>query len=116
MTNQKLIEVNNLTELYNKINESEIEISFIMFSASWCMPCKVLKDKFKKMEHKVNIYYIDIDNDAFDTIIEKYNISSIPFGLVIKRTEKIKSIEDIDKSIIEKNVGGNFINYNKFFA
>jgi len=51
------------------------------FSAEWCGPCKQMKPIFENLKSSysnVEFHVIDVDDDTRSTIIEKFNIKSIP--------------------------------------
>jgi len=47
------------------------DISILLYSASWCSPCKVLKPIMEKLsdefKDKANFYYADIDEKAINS-------------------------------------------------
>ena len=87
-----------------------------MTSATWCGPCKTLKEHFKKLsteerETELPILYIDIDDDDFSDFVTVYGINSIPTGFVLRRNTEdmsdspISDIMDISR-IIEQRISG----------
>lgn len=65
------------------MNENKTK-TVIKFSATWCGPCRVYADTFKKaseMEEYKGIEFksIDIENDEDgEILVEKYQIRSVP--------------------------------------
>ena len=63
--------------------------------ASWCGPCHVFANTFKKvseMEKYKDIEFksVDIeDDDEGETIVEKYNIRSVPTILLLNENDEI---------------------------
>lgn len=63
--------------------------------ASWCGPCRVFANTFKKvseMEKYKDIEFksVDIeDDDEGETIVEKYNIRSVPTILLLDEDDNI---------------------------
>ena len=59
----------------------------LLFSATWCGPCKVFK---KKLEEKNELFkdlkigYCDIDNNEFDKLCELFSIKSIPTTVFVE--------------------------------
>lgn len=41
----------------------------VMFGASWCMPCKMLKPQMEKL-NKENIAYIDVEETSLSATLE----------------------------------------------
>ncbi len=63
-------------------------------SASWCGPCRVFANTFKKvseMEKYKDIEFksIDIEEDEGELYVEKYNIRSVPTILLLDEDDNI---------------------------
>jgi thiol-disulfide isomerase/thioredoxin len=63
-------------------------------SASWCGPCRVFANTFKKvseMEKYKGIEFksIDIEEDEGELYVEKYNIRSVPTILLLDENDNI---------------------------
>ena len=83
--------IGNLESFEKIINQP---LTFCLFSASWCRPCKEIKPVFTAIANensKVNFAIIDIDN--FSTLTEKYFINSIPTILVFKSGDYVKRFD-----------------------
>ncbi len=75
------------------------------FSASWCMPCRmmspVMEDVSEKYKRKYLFYQIDID--SAEDLAEKYNVGSVPTLIVFKkgkeigRTSGFMEMEEVEK-------------------
>lgn len=65
------------------MNENKVA-SVIKFSASWCAPCRVYADTFKRVSEMdefkgIEFKSIDIENDEDgELMVEKYQIRSVP--------------------------------------
>ena len=62
--------------------------------ASWCGPCRVFANTFKKvseMEKYKDIEFksIDIEEDEGELYVEKYNIRSVPTILILDEDDNI---------------------------
>ena len=62
--------------------------------ASWCGPCRVFANTFKKvseMEKYKDIEFksIDIEEDEGELYVEKYNIRSVPTILLLNENDEI---------------------------
>jgi len=84
----------------------EEDKAIIMFSASWCGPCKMIKIIYDELSNNnnnnnINFYIVDIDDR--DTFAKKFNIRSVPTFITIKNKQifnmskgaNIKSLENI---------------------
>ena len=63
-------------------------------SASWCGPCRVFANTFKKvseMEKYKDIEFksVDIEEDEGELYVEKYNIRSVPTILLLDEDDNI---------------------------
>ena len=76
----------NLTNMVKKIIDA---------SASWCGPCRVFANTFKKVseieEYKdIEFKSVDIENDEdADLLVAKYNIKSVPTILLLDENDEI---------------------------
>jgi thiol:disulfide interchange protein len=66
------------------------EIILLIFSASWCGPCKRLKEKLKDDSDTIvsqlkDLKYliIDVDEDENNELCKRYQVSSIPYQVFI---------------------------------
>ena len=69
-------------------------IKVVDCSASWCGPCRVFANTFKKvseMEKYKDIEFksIDIEEDEGELYVEKYNIRSVPTILLLDENDNI---------------------------
>ena len=69
----------------------------MLFSASWCKPCKILKEWCKEIPE---IEIIDVEEN--EDLVQKYQIISVPTLIITENGDVVKS-----KS-------GNFINREEF--
>ncbi len=82
-----------VTELdFEEIVGSE-ELTIIDFSATWCMPCRMLAPILEQVADKmseVNFYNLDIDEN--EEIAKRYRIFSVPTLLAFKEGKVIDSL------------------------
>lgn len=69
-------------------------MKILKFSASWCGPCRVFANTFKKvseMEKYKDIEFksIDIEEDEGELYVEKYNIKSVPTILLLDENNEL---------------------------
>jgi thioredoxin 1 len=71
--------------------ETDEAIKILLFTASWCSPCKKLKEILKKLPKNynegVNIYQVDVEKEI--NLANKFEIRSIP-TLLFMKNNKIK--------------------------
>jgi len=77
---------------FDEIINSE-ELTIIDFSASWCMPCRMLAPIVEQVADKmpdVNFYNIDIDDN--EDIAKRYRIFSVPTLMAFREGKVIDSL------------------------
>jgi thioredoxin 1 len=93
----------SVNELKEKIANKETML--VSFSASWCGPCKMLKEELKKVDSKTPIYKIDVEEDT--NFSREYMVRSVPTmkmfkeGSVVSTTVGLRSALEINKLITE---------------
>ena len=73
-----------------EINTSEFDthvlendgIVLVDFSATWCGPCKMQKPVLEKMEDKLEIYSVDVDQSP--ELAGRYNVNAVPSLMLFK--------------------------------
>ncbi len=82
----------NELDFDNIINSSE-GLVVIDFSATWCMPCRMLKPIIEKVAEKmpdVDFYNIDVDEN--EEIAKRYRIFSVPTLVCFRDGQKVDSL------------------------
>jgi thioredoxin-related protein len=79
-------------EIPTNYSETETDTEVMYFGATWCGPCKKMKQLFKDKDVKkeldrldMKIYDVDVDKE----LAKSYNIQSIP-TLIIKDENQLK--------------------------
>lgn len=101
----------NTAEDYKNLINTERKIVCMKFSASWCVPCRVLTDTIKNIDPEkvedVIFAEVDIENEEFDSLCTELNIRGIPVLAFYKNgelKEKLTGFQTAD-TIITKVEG-----------
>lgn len=71
----------------------------LVFSASWCGPCRQLKPNVEQASTQVNVRTFDVDNDG--GLSSDFSVKSVPTlilvenGVELKRTVGVKTVDQI---------------------
>ncbi len=85
--------MNSVTDLNFEDIIKEKSLTVIDFSATWCMPCRLLAPILEQVANKmdtVSFYNIDIDDN--EEIAKRYRIFSVPTLLAFKEGKVIDSL------------------------
>ena len=72
---------------------SSEDLTVIDFSATWCMPCRMLKPILERVAEKcsdVSFYNVDIDEN--EEVAKRYRIFSVPTLVCFREGKKIDSL------------------------
>ena len=93
-----MTDINGMDELNDFIQKNTDKVILLYFGATWCGPCKKLKQDFANQNFMKNfpnmvIGHIDIDENG--EISEDYNVENLPTQIFIglKKTENENNIE-----------------------
>ena len=92
--------INSIDDLDNFIIENKSDVVLLYFGASWCGPCKLLKEKLSQPDAinkmpLLKVCYIDTDNN--EDIATIYKIKSLPTQIFIKLSDdKVKVVSKIE--------------------
>ena len=68
-------------------------LTVVDFSATWCMPCRMLKPILEKAENKFDEFkFFTLDVDDEEEIAKRYRIFSVPTVVCFKNGKKIDSL------------------------
>ena len=79
------------TENFDSIINSK-DLTVVDFSATWCMPCRMLKPILERLSGKMkNIKFYNLDIDDSEEIAKRYRIFSVPTVVCFRNGKKIDS-------------------------
>jgi len=77
-----MITINNYADFIKAINEHKI--CMVKIGAPWCGPCNVVQKNIESIEEShPEVYFINVEADDAEEIVDKFNIRNIPVILVI---------------------------------
>lgn len=93
-----MIVINTQRELSQFIIDNKDFPIMLLFSASWCGPCQVLKKRLISDQEtdmpNIKIGYCDVDNEHLEEIIDLWDVSSMPTSFFIKLNENNVEIQN----------------------
>jgi len=79
-----MITIDDYGEFITAINDHDV--CLVKIGAEWCGQCKVVQKTIEDIEKShSDVYFINVDADEAEDIIEKFNIRNIPVTIVIKK-------------------------------
>lgn len=70
-----------------------------VFTASWCNPCKALKQNLNAQGLTSNIEFLDVDNNP--ELVKQYQISGVPTTLMLSETGELISRISGSQQLVE---------------
>lgn len=96
----KLTSIAHWNELMDDSNGRPIVVKF---SAQWCGPCKVIAPHFHELSRKYqDAMFISIDIDDFEELSDRFEVSSIPYFVLLYQGEIIKKWTGGSQSVIDE--------------
>lgn len=69
------------------------DMTLIDFSATWCMPCRMLKPILERVEDKFDdVYFYNLDIDESEEIAKRYRVFSVPTLVCFRAGKKLDSM------------------------
>ena len=96
-----IININELDDFITT-NHNDMKIMMLYFGASWCGPCKLLKERLKSNDTynimpRLSVAYIDIDNELNEELVKRYKVNILPTQVYIKlENNKVKELKRIE--------------------
>lgn len=81
-----MVTINNYADFITAINEHEV--CLVKIGADWCGPCKVVQKNIEDIEKlHSDVYFIDVDAEEADDIVDEFGVRNVPVVLVVKNGE-----------------------------
>lgn len=86
-----MVEVKTVDELQKIINESGVVL--LKVSASWCGPCKLVKEYVNEIEkERGDVTFVDVDVDECDEeLVDELGVRGVPMIKVYKEGKETSS-------------------------
>ena len=69
------------------------DVTLVDFSATWCMPCRMLKPILERVEDKFDdVYFYNLDIDESENIAKRYRVFSVPTLVCFRSGKKLDSM------------------------
>ena len=69
------------------------DVTLVDFSATWCMPCRMLKPILERVEDKFDdVYFYNLDIDESENIAKRYRVFSVPTIVCFRSGKKLDSM------------------------
>ena len=68
------------------------ELTVVDFSATWCMPCRMLRPILEKLEKEQGVSVYEVDVQESEQIAMRYRIFSVPTIVCFKKGKKIDNL------------------------
>ncbi|MCV3728711.1 thioredoxin family protein [Ureaplasma miroungigenitalium] len=80
----------------------------LVFSATWCPPCRMLAKEIERLDemHGDEYNIVKVDVDQFNSLASQYGVSSIPSSFFIKNKEIVENkvgFMDINTLLVKLN-------------
>lgn len=76
------VTIKNKSILQNTLNVDFGDMNvFIKFGTEWCIPCQELDKILVNIPNSI-VYYVDVDDDEFEDILEINNINTLPYTFI----------------------------------
>lgn len=83
-----MVIINDINRFDKAINEHDL--CMVKIGTTWCGPCKTVQKNIEDIEKlHSDVYFIDVNAEEADEIVDKYDVRSVPVVLVIKNGEVV---------------------------
>jgi thioredoxin 1 len=81
-----MVVINDL-DIFNKAI-SEHDLCLVKIGTPWCGPCKMVQKNIEDIEKfHTDVYFIEVDADSADEIVDEFGVRSVPVVLLIENGE-----------------------------
>ncbi|CAH9104743.1 unnamed protein product [Cuscuta europaea] len=103
----EIIGVHAQEELDGKLKAaSELSrLAVVYFTATWCGPCRYMSPLYTSLAGKYpKVVFLKVDIDEASKVAAKWNISSVPTFIFIKKGNEVDKVIGADKNSLEKKI------------
>ena len=97
----QVISIKDESQFNNILQQSQNKVVVVDFTATWCMPCKMISPIYDK--HSIapqfdRIVFTKVDVDAVPEIAQRFQIRSMPSFLFVKNGKVIDRFSGADQN------------------
>jgi thioredoxin 1 len=86
-----------------------MSLKLLLFTASWCQPCKVVKPIVQELAEEYGLPYTEIDVDKDSMLPRTYGVMGVPTLIFLRGNEVVDRISGVKtksflRSIIENRL------------
>ena len=83
-----MVVINDLDDFKKAV--SEHDLCLVKIGTQWCGPCKMVQKNIEDIEKfYTDVYFIEVDADSADDIVDEFGVRSVPVVLLIENGEVI---------------------------
>jgi thioredoxin len=104
-----VVHISSAEEFDQLISKSGGRLVVVDFSATWCMPCKLIAPVFEEMSSAdgefANVIFVKIDVDEVPELAERFQVQAMPTFLFLKDMTEVDrfsgaSVEKLKQTIV----------------
>lgn len=102
-------EVKSKVEFDRKLAEAGTNLVVVDFTASWCMPCKMISPVYESMARKPeykDVHFLKVDVDEAQDVAKEYQIRSMPTFLFIRNGQVVENFSGALVDKLQSTVAG----------
>ncbi|XP_055294822.1 thioredoxin-2-like [Sitodiplosis mosellana] len=98
--------VESVADFDEQIKNAGDKLVVVDFFATWCGPCKVIAPVLEKLaqQYASNLVVVKVDVDECEDLAMRFDISSMPTFVFLKKGEKVEVFSGANPDKLEKTI------------